>query len=153
SLLANDLFNRAYMKTAPARKAGSKDGSATRSGRPRSLQEGWGMKLSTRLAIAMVALVLFTATAVVLFTYRNLEAAILPQALERLATHAALRATELEAQVVNAGTDVLALRSAASIEGLASAHVSGGIHPIDGTSEQTWRARTARRLAGLLESK
>jgi high-affinity Fe2+/Pb2+ permease len=38
------------------------------------------MKLSTRLTIAMVALVLFTAAAVALFTYRDLEAAILPGA-------------------------------------------------------------------------
>src|SRR6266404_756626 len=68
------------------------------------------MKLSTRLSIAMVALVLFTAAAVALFSYRDLEAAILPRALERLETHAGLRATEFEYHVRGAVADVHGLR-------------------------------------------
>ena len=47
----------------------------------------------------MVALVLFTAAAVGLFTYRDLEAAILPQELEQLRSHSRQRASELEAYV------------------------------------------------------
>ena len=54
------------------------------------------MKLSTRLTLAMVALVSLTTTTVALFNYRDLEATILPHALERLEAHASLRAIELE---------------------------------------------------------
>ncbi len=42
------------------------------------------MKLSTRMTIAMVALVLLTALAVGGLTYRNLEAVILPRSLDRV---------------------------------------------------------------------
>ena len=45
------------------------------------------MGLSTRLAVAMVGLVLLTAAAVGFLSYRNLEGAILPRALERVDTH------------------------------------------------------------------
>jgi hypothetical protein len=53
------------------------------------------MKLSSRLTLAMVGLVVATAVAVGWVTYRNLEAAVLPRAVERLESHVRLLAAEL----------------------------------------------------------
>ena len=55
------------------------------------------MKLSTRLMFAMVALVLLSTTIIGVFTYRNIEALVLPRALARLDADARLFALELEA--------------------------------------------------------
>ena len=54
------------------------------------------MRLSFRLAIAMIALVLLTVGAVSVLSYRNLEAAIWPRVLERTEGHTRLLASELE---------------------------------------------------------
>jgi hypothetical protein len=53
------------------------------------------MKLSTRLTIAMVALVLFTTAVTGILTYRSLLGVAVPRSLERLAGHVQLLATEL----------------------------------------------------------
>jgi PAS domain S-box-containing protein len=111
------------------------------------------MKLSTRLALAMIALVLFTATAVWLLTYRDLEIAILPRTLERLQAHAKLQAVELESYVRGARADVLGFRAAVAVEGIIRARRAGGMDPIDGMAESTWRMRMASRFLAELESK
>jgi PAS domain S-box-containing protein len=110
------------------------------------------MKLSTRLAIAMVALVLFTAAAIALLTSRDLEALIVPRALDRVETRVRQRAVDLEQYVRAARADILGFRSAAAIDGIIRARLAGGIHP-DGTTEDEWRTRLARRFVGELESK
>jgi len=65
------------------------------------------MKLSTRLTIAMVALVLVTIAVTGALTYRNLLSIAVPRSLERLGGHVQLLATELEAVVRGARADVL----------------------------------------------
>src|ERR1700704_3910592 len=72
-------------------------------------RRGRVMKLSTRLTVAMVALVLFTAGATGILIYRNVLGVALPRSLERLGAHVQLLATELEAVVRGARADVLAL--------------------------------------------
>ena len=111
------------------------------------------MKLSTRLMMAMVALVLLTATTISIFSYRNIELIVLPRALERIKTQATLLATEIESHIKGARGDILSFRSAAALEGIVSARLNGGTHPVDGTSEAVWRARMASRYAAELESK
>ncbi|MEA2990584.1 MAG: hypothetical protein QOG83_3295 [Alphaproteobacteria bacterium] len=111
------------------------------------------MKLSTRLALAMVGLVLFTAMAVGLLTYRDLEAAIVPRALERVDTRVAQRAADLEAYVQGARSDLLAQYRAPAVQGIIRAHMAGGYDPVDGTAEASWIGRSARRYAGEIESK
>jgi hypothetical protein len=51
------------------------------------------MTLTTRLAIAMIALVAIAVTAVGWLSYRNLEQAILPRVLDRIETHSRLLPT------------------------------------------------------------
>src|SRR5436309_1984059 len=97
--------------------------------------------LSTRLAVAMVALVLLTATAVGVLSYRSVEEALLPRALERVDTHTRLLASELESYARGARADILGFRSAVALDGMIRAHLAGGIDPLDGTTETVWRER------------
>jgi PAS domain S-box-containing protein len=66
------------------------------------------MKLSTRLTLAMVGLVLFTTAVTGILAYRNLLGIAVPRSLERLDQHVRLLASELEAVVRGARADVLA---------------------------------------------
>jgi PAS domain S-box-containing protein len=66
------------------------------------------MKLSTRLTVAMVALVLFAIAVTGVLTYRNLLEVAVPRSLERLGGHVELLAAELQAVVSAARADVLA---------------------------------------------
>jgi ABC-type phosphate transport system substrate-binding protein len=52
------------------------------------------MKLSTRMALAMVALVLVTTGVLALLTYYNVISLVLPRALDRMQIHARVKATE-----------------------------------------------------------
>jgi PAS domain S-box-containing protein len=111
------------------------------------------MRLSTRLTLAMVGLVLLTATAVGYFTYRNVEAFALPRGLDRIDTRTRVLAAELDAGVRAARADVVGFGSAVAIEGIIRSRLAGGIDPIGGTSEAEWRARMAARYAVELAAK
>ena len=111
------------------------------------------MKLSTRLTLAMVVLVLLTATAVGYFTYRNVEAFALPRGLDRIDTRTRVLAAELEAGVRAARADVIGFGAAVAVEGIIRARLAGGVDPIGGTSEAVWRARMAARYVAELAAK
>jgi PAS domain S-box-containing protein len=111
------------------------------------------MTLTTRLAVAMIALVAVAVTAVGWLSYRNVEQALLLHARDRLETQARQAATGLEYFAAGAKGDVTGFRSAAALHGLIRAHVAGGTDPADGVSENTWRERIAARLSAELEAK
>lgn len=111
------------------------------------------MRLSTRLMVAMVVLVLLTASAIGLLTYRNVAALALPRAFERIDTHALVVATVLESSLRGARADVVGFRSAVALAGIISARNAGGVHPVDGITESQWRARLASRFAAELAAK
>jgi PAS domain S-box-containing protein len=111
------------------------------------------MTLTTRLAIAMVALVAIAVTAVGWLSYRSLEQAFLPRVLDRIEAHSQLVAADLQSQMRGARADVAAFRSAAASNGLIRAHLNRGIDPVDGLSEKTWHDRIAERLLAELEAK
>ncbi|HMJ28017.1 MAG TPA: PAS domain S-box protein, partial [Xanthobacteraceae bacterium] len=111
------------------------------------------MKLTTRLAIAMILLVAIAVSAVGWLSYRNLEQALLPRVIDRIETHSQLVAADLQSYVRGARGDIASFRSAAALNGLIRAHLAGGIDPIDGVSERTWRERIAERLSAELRSK
>jgi PAS domain S-box-containing protein len=111
------------------------------------------MRLSTRLALAMVTLVLLTVAAVGLLTYRSMETAILPGELDRVETHADALASELEAYVESARADVLTFRAATSVDGIVQASRAGGVDPRDGRPETYWRDRLAGRFTAELAAK
>jgi hypothetical protein len=111
------------------------------------------MRWSTRLTVAMVALVLLTAAAVGYIPYRNVVALALPRGLDRIDTRTRVLAAELEAGVRAARADVVGFSSAVAAEGIIRSRLAGGIDPIDGTSEAAWRARMASRYAAELAAK
>jgi len=111
------------------------------------------MTLTTRLAIAMVLLVAIAVSAVGWLNYRNLEAALLPRVVDRLESQAKLAAADLESYVAGARGDIASFRSGVAVNGLMRAHLNGGVDPIDGVPEKTWRERIASRLAAELEAK
>src|SRR5438128_1173636 len=108
------------------------------------------MSLSTRLAIAMVLLVIATAGGVGFFAYRNIEATFLPAELTRLDARARLQAANLNAHVAVARADVLAGMGPSSLEGYVRASIAGGKDPNDGTTESVWRERLTRNFRAQL---
>src|SRR5712672_4615932 len=111
------------------------------------------MTLTTRLAIAMIALVAIAVTAVGWLSYRSLEQQILPRVLDRTETHSRLVAFDLQSHVSGARGDIAGFRSAAALNGLIRAHLAGGIDPLDGVSEKTWHKRIGERLSAELDAK
>ena len=111
------------------------------------------MKLSTRMALAMVALVLVTALSVGLLSYRNIRSAILPRAAERIEVHVRVLAATLAAAVRGAREDAAGFREAAAIAGIVRAHLADGTDPEGGITEAAWRERLARRFAAELAAK
>src|SRR5579883_858970 len=111
------------------------------------------MNLSTRLTLAMVGLVLLTATTVGYLTYRNVAALALPRGLERIDGRARLIATELEALFTAARADAVGSGAAVAAQGIVRSRLAGGLDPMDGTSEAAWRDRMAAGFAAELAAK
>ena len=109
--------------------------------------------LSTRLALAMVALVLFTAAAVGVLSYHNIESSVLPRALERTKTHVHLLASEFKGYMRGAYNDVLGFRAAVAVHNIILARLNGGIDPQGSTTEAEWRQRLALRFRAELAAK
>lgn len=105
------------------------------------------MTLTTRLAIAMIALVAITVSAVGWLSYRSLEQAILPRVLDRIETHSRFVANELASQVRTGRGDIATFHGLAAVAGLVRARFNHGIDPVDGTTESLWRERLQARLA------
>jgi PAS domain S-box-containing protein len=117
---------------------------------------GWRktpMTLTTKLAVAMIALVAVTVSAIGWLNYRSLEQALLPRVLDRIHSQSRLVAADLEAYVAGARGDVASLRAGVGLNGLIRARAAGGTDPADGVSEKTWRERIATRLVAELEAK
>lgn len=111
------------------------------------------MKLTSRLAIAMIALVALAVTAVGWLSYHNVELALVPRMLDRIEKHAQLVASELQSYTGGARADVASFRAAAAAEGFIAAHLNGGIDPADHVAEAVWRDRLTRRLVAELGAK
>jgi DNA helicase HerA-like ATPase len=111
------------------------------------------MKLSTRMALAMMVLVVLTALAVGLLTYRNIRTVALPRAAERVEVHVRILATTLAGAVRGAREDIAGFQRAAAIAGIVRAHLAGGSDPQDGTTEAVWRQRIANRFVAELAAK
>src|SRR5690242_2347974 len=109
------------------------------------------MRLSTRLTLAMIVLVLLTATAVGLLIDRSIEQRALPRALDRIDMHATLLAASLDASVHGARADVST--QGQGVAGLVGAIVAGGVNPVDGTPVEQWRNRLASRFVADLTAK
>lgn len=109
--------------------------------------------LSTKLTVAMVAMVIVTAAIIEFVTFRGIEAAIVPRVQAGIDARLRMLAAEFDNHVGNARADIRSFRAAAALEGIVLAHRNGGIHPFDGTSEAVWRGRMASRYMAELSVK
>ena len=110
------------------------------------------MKLSSRLTIATVALVLSVTCVFGIITYVNISELGVPRALERLETRALLDAATLQAVISHAEADLTALRESSSLANFIATHVAGDLKAGE-ASPQEWRARFAVRFVAELRSK
>jgi PAS domain S-box-containing protein len=111
------------------------------------------MRLSTRLTVAMVALVLLATTAIGVLTSRNFQAFALPRALDRLDAHTGLLGAELAASARGARADVVGFRSAVAIIDIMTARLNREIDPAAAATEAESRRRLGLRFAAELASK
>ncbi len=105
------------------------------------------MRLSTRLALAMVSLVLVTTAVLSAITYHSVTAAAIPRALDRLSTHAALSASRLEAQLNAARRDILMIQSGIGVAQLAAGTATTPV------AEKQIRESIEARFASILRAK
>ena len=108
------------------------------------------MTLSGRLAFAMVFLVVATTLALSLFTYHFVTESLVPRALDRLGTKAALGATELEGALTSARQDLLVIQNAVGVQQLVATRSAGPIVP---QADAQLRGSIAGRLVAALRGK
>jgi len=111
------------------------------------------MTLTTRLAIAMIALVAIAVSAVAWLSYRSLEQAIAPRVLDRIETQSRFAVSALEARARTTPGDITVLQVLPAVSGLMRAQLNGGVDPVDGITEAVWRQRLETQLAAQLALK
>ena len=110
------------------------------------------MKLSTRMALAMVALVLVTTGVLALLTYYNVISLVLPRALDRLQVHARVTAMVLDASLQGFRADALSAQASPALRSLGPTRVEG----LDQDHRETGadlRARIENRFVADLAAK
>ncbi len=111
------------------------------------------MKLSSRMALAMVVLVALTALAVGWLSYHNVRSAVLPSAAERAEVRVRVLATTLAGSVGGAREDIIGFQKAVALQGIVRARAAGGVDPQDNMTEAAWSARLADRFVAELMAK
>ena len=114
----------------------------------KAIQVLGGMRLSTRLALAMVLLVLATTAVLSLITYHSVTEAAIPHVLDRLAIQAALSAAKLELALNGARRDVLMIQS-----GVGVAQLAAGVPTTQPAAEKQIRESIEARFASILRAK
>jgi PAS domain S-box-containing protein len=109
-----------------------------------------GTSLSTRLALAMVSLVVVTTAVLSLFTYHSVTEAGIPRALDRLATKAMLCATKLETALNVARQDVMVVQGAPVVIQMGVARAA---NPFELVSDKPLRDSIAARFLAALVAK
>jgi PAS domain S-box-containing protein len=109
-----------------------------------------GIKLSTRLALAMVSLVVVTTAVLSFITYHTIIEAAVPRALDRLATKAVLCANKLESALNVARQDVMVVQGST---GVIQMGVARATNPLEPVSDMPLRESIATRLLAALAAK
>jgi PAS domain S-box-containing protein len=109
-----------------------------------------GIKLSTRLALAMVSLVVVTTGVLSFITYHSVTQAAVPRALDRLATKAMLCASNLESTLNVARQDVMVVQGST---GVIQMGVARAANPLEPVSDIPLRESIAARLLAALVAK
>ncbi|MBX3117669.1 MAG: PAS domain S-box protein [Fimbriimonadaceae bacterium] len=111
------------------------------------------MGLSTRLIIASVFLVAFTALSVGYLSYRNLESVIIPTEMERLETLTRRRTAQFTSFTEDTQAEIISVRGSEAVEGIIRATVGGGIDSVAGETLEEWKRVLANNLAASLKAR
>ena len=111
------------------------------------------MKLSTRLMLAMTALVLIAVGAVSVIAYYNIGRTVVPTGLTQLALRAKARLSGYESILRVVRNEVLSTRSLSAHQGLIRARSHGGIDPQDGLSEEQWLSHVTADYVAMMGAK
>src|SRR3981081_667915 len=109
-----------------------------------------GIKLSTRLTLAMVSLVVVTTSVLSFITYHSITQAAVPRALDRLATKAVLCASKLESALNVARQDVMVVQGST---GVIQMGVARAANPSEPVSDKPLRDSIAARFLAALVAK
>src|SRR6266851_2048640 len=109
-----------------------------------------GIKLSTRLTLAMVSLVVVTTSVLSFITYHSITQAAVPRALDRLATKAVLCASKLESALNVARQDVMVVQGSTGVIQMGVARAANPLKPV---SDLPLRESIAARLLAALAAK
>src|SRR5262245_27552725 len=109
------------------------------------------MRLSTRFTTAIIAHVVLTGVVVAALNYRVFEVSAMPNAAERFAALTRDAARDLQVATEGLRSDLLALRAAPAIAGIARASANGGIDPAEGVTLEAWRTQMIARCISALE--
>ncbi|MCD0423764.1 PAS domain S-box protein [Rubrivivax sp. JA1024] len=102
------------------------------------------MKLSTRLTLAMVALVLVTTAVLGFLNYQNVVDLVMPRALMRLQTHAELNALLIDTSLKSTHADAVGAQSSSALRELLTARRDS--IQSTGTEPENWRKRIEERF-------
>jgi PAS domain S-box-containing protein len=108
------------------------------------------MTLSARFALAMVFLVVVTTFALSLITYYFVTEAVIPRGLDRLATEAALGATEIDAALNGARQDLMVIQSGVTVAQMVAPRAKG---PVALQADAEIRKSIAARFLSVLKIK
>jgi PAS domain S-box-containing protein len=111
---------------------------------------GSGIGLSTRLALAMVSLVVVTTGVLSFVTYHYVTEAAVPRALDRLSTKALLTATKLEAALNVARQDVMVIQGSTGVMQMGVARSTNPFVPVP---DMPLRESIAARFLAVLSAK
>jgi len=109
------------------------------------------MKLSTRLTLAMVALVLVTTAVLGFLNYRSILELVMPRALLQLQTHAQLNALLMDAYLRGTRADAVSAQSSAGLRELLTSRQQAVAAAT--TPPTNWRSRIEERFASELAAK
>src|SRR6266566_4074204 len=109
-----------------------------------------GISLPTRLALAMVSLVVVTTGVLSLITYHFVTEAGIPRALDRLATKALLSATKVEMALNVARQDILVIQGSIGVVKMGAARAA---NPFEQVPDTVLRENIATRYLAVLLAK
>jgi signal transduction histidine kinase/CheY-like chemotaxis protein/HAMP domain-containing protein len=112
-----------------------------------------GLSLSTRVTIAIVALVVVTAGTVGFLSFRNVAAVAIPRTLLRLDAHARALAVDLANLATNARADLRGFRRVIGLDEIIALSRDPSTERAGGLTLAQWRARLGHRLDAELDAK
>ena len=111
------------------------------------------MKLSARLTIAIIALVLVTATIAGLMTYIRVLNVVEPRVLDKIYAHVHLITSELNSTVGPARADVIGFVASNTVAEIVKARLNGRTDPSASAIENEWRRLLGLRFVAELNAK